>query len=137
MCCNALCAHYQTPPNDSLKVRGETPSLVCPMLLPFTRLGHCKSPALPSDALQCVAALRHHTRATDTNSCKTASLLQGRCVPSCPENTIGLLLYRLIITNALIINGCDLGRGLVLRYFSEQAYDPPDVRPSARFAVCK
>lgn len=58
-------------------------------------------------------------------------LPQGRCVPSCPENTIGLLLYRLIITNALIINGCDLGRGLILRHFTEQAYDPPDVNGAA------
>ena len=62
-------------------------------------------------------------------------LLQGRCVPSCPENTIGLLLYRLIITNALIINGCDLGRGIILRHFTEQAYDPPDVS-GAHLVMC-
>lgn len=57
-------------------------------------------------------------------------------MPSCPENTIGLLLYRLVITNAIIINGCDVGRGLILKHCSEQAYDPPDVSKQV-FVDCR
>ena len=86
--------------------------LLCNLMLPPIRLHEVDARARIGTYSPC--QLFHH-------------LLQGRCVPSCPENTIGLLLYRLVITNALIINACDLGRGLILRHFTEQAYDPPDV----------
>jgi hypothetical protein len=92
--------------------------LLCNLMLPPIRLHEVDARARIGTYSPC--QLFHH-------------LLQGRCVPSCPENTIGLLLYRLVITNALIINACDLGRGLILRHFTEQAYDPPDA--SGTYAV--
>jgi hypothetical protein len=99
--------------------------LLCSLMLPPTYL-HEELICTRFDAC---------ARICTCSPCQFHHLVQGRCVPSCPENTVGLLLYRLIITNALIINACDLGRGLILRHFTEQAYDPPDVG-SAPPAVC-
>jgi len=65
------------------------------------------------------------------------AVVQGHCVPSCPENTIGLLLYRLVITNAVVINVSDVARGVLLKYWSEQAYDPPDVSVDGQIQVHK
>lgn len=57
---------------------------------------------------------------------------QGLCIPPCPEVTIGLYLYRLILTNCVSINLVDI---LVtsLRKLLRQAatYDSPSVRRGA------
>ena len=57
--------------------------------------------------------------------------LQGHCVKSCPENAIGLLLYRLVITNALLLNVVGVAQTLLLRCFFPQLCDPPEARNAA------
>ena len=79
-------------------------------------------------------ALRHST--APPGACAGTTLpehprpaRQGLCIPPCPEVTIGLYLYRLILTNCVSINLVDI---LVtsLRKLMRQAaiYDSPSVR---------
>lgn len=35
-------------------------------------------------------------------------MLEGRCAPACEDNTMGLLLYRLLFVNAVVINALDV-----------------------------
>ncbi len=63
-------------------------------------------------------------------------MLQGHCVKSCPENAIGLLLYRLVITNALLLNVVGVAQTLLLRCFFPQLYDPPEARTLQRLSTC-
>ena len=56
-------------------------------------------------------------------------VLQGRCITSCEENRIGLLLYRLLLTDAVLLNLENIAYALVMKACWPQFYDPP--------AVCK
>ena len=47
---------------------------------------------------------------------------------SCAENQIGVLLYRLVLTGALVPNLITAVQGLVFNLFMPQFYDPPEVR---------
>ena len=57
-------------------------------------------------------------------------------MPSCPENAVALLLYRLVITNALFLNIGNAVTAVALKCFSEQLYDPPDVRTAVALGAC-
>jgi hypothetical protein len=58
---------------------------------------------------------------------------QGLCVPPCPEVTIGLYLYRLILTNCASINLVDILVTGVRKLIRRPAiYDAPSVPPLTR-----
>ena len=42
--------------------------------------------------------------------------LEGRCAPACEDNTMGLLLYRLLLVNAVVINALDVLVAVVRRF---------------------
>jgi hypothetical protein len=46
---------------------------------------------------------------------------------SCAESQIGVLLYRLVLTGALVPNLITAAQGLLLNLFTPQFYDPPEV----------
>ena len=54
--------------------------------------------------------------------------MQGRCITGCEENHIGLLLYRLLLTDAVLLNLENIAYALVMKLFWPQFYDPPAVR---------
>ena len=46
----------------------------------------------------------------------------------CAENQVGVLLYRLVLTGAVVPNLITAAQGLILNLFAPQFYDPPEVR---------
>ncbi|KAK9816511.1 hypothetical protein WJX72_001335 [[Myrmecia] bisecta] len=55
-------------------------------------------------------------------------LLAGRCVAGCEENIIGMILYRLVLTNAVAINVADFLLALVYKILGwPYEYDAPTV----------
>lgn len=58
--------------------------------------------------------------------------MQGKCVPGCEENVIGMIFYRYMVTTGLLLSLSDIASAAFWKYLVGQPYDfdAPQVSPA-------
>ncbi len=58
--------------------------------------------------------------------------LQGRCVPGCEENVVGMIFYRYMITTGLLLSISDIASAAFWKWIGQPYdFDAPQVMPTS------